>query len=273
MMEKIPHGPSSIDKLSLWNNQLLVGSKISGTYYIYAINGSLISSKTLKVGHVNVVDFAWTLQGNIVATTDNEALVINHRTHQVIAKTSVNNTSFISVSQDGSIYITSDNVGVTMLVGNVMRPVTQLKPSNVYTIKRTVKVSQSDKFFTLETNNIAKFDRVRLYHNASGNKFDCDEFYQQPYESMFDSFSLKFDYWLKLVYDMKFNVLLLDTVAKTVRVFDVTVRNHGLLNFTGVDLTHFKSGPRSLVVYNSWMYVGMDDGTIRVFELEYEEQT
>lgn len=265
-------GSTSIDKLSLWNNQLLVGSKLSRTYYIYAINGSLISSKTLKVGHVNVVDFAWTLQGNIVATTDKEAIVINQSTHEVITKIPVNYTSFISVSQDGSIYIISDNVGVTMLNGNVMRPVTQLKPRKMYTIKRTVKVSQSDNFFTLETNYIAQNDRVRQYHNASGNKLDYAELYQQPYDSMFNTFSLNFDYWLKLSYDMNFNVLLLDIIAKIVRIFDVTGRSHGLLNFTGVDLTYFKSGPRSLVVYNSWMYVGMDDGTIRVFELEYEEQ-
>jgi hypothetical protein len=257
--------------LSLYDNQLLVGSEVM--LYIYNTNGSFLSaiylSDTLQQDSHYLQDAAWISRDQILYTTRTGIYLITLPSRNI---TRLYQTASIlrgiSVS-DGVIYVCTITGGVLASSDGGITWFDMLWITLGRQYRESVHVIRVPEFNSTHTEVFWAHDTFKADVGLVPVKDNDDMRVLVCVRSVKISTSchevIRVNKTLtRLAYDGHSAVLLTDSAATVIHVFDVSGRYDGQLKLLGAKLT-FR--PTSLAAANGVLYIGMDDGSVMVFKL------
>ena len=246
--------------------QLLVGQVDGGQLHVYSADCCHVTSIKLPD---NVYDAVWTRRGNIVYSEWRSTKVVTmSQSGDVIQQTNVSMPSYLSVSTDGVIYLISDNYKI--VYQSTDDGLTWSRMFNVtdgWECWQVIKVStdsNTDVLWTVVES--AKDCRLRVYtvdkRRAVGDNVTWRDVTLPSHVTVSLSES-------KLAYDGHTSIFVTDSVSnRAVHVWSVS----GQYDRQLVSPQQLISKPCRVAVdtQRHVMYVGLEKGTVGVFELTYE---
>ena len=251
---------------SLHKDKLLISKSKMSMLFIYSGDGQYLSNISIKN---NLFDATWTPHGKIVYTRlgstlkDESLLVVNSETGIILSRnTQVKNAQYLSVSNDGIIYVTENQEGVYQSEDDGIKWEFVFKPSkNKWVHLKTIKITNGfmDEFWSLEMQQTEGYrlsvqSRERL---SQGN-------WTLPTHLMVDKSNLP-----TVIFDGKKNVLVNRKYQSFITVYSMTNKTK-----YEIELNTSSSYPLSMAVDNAnrRLYVTYDIYKVGTFELIYDSK-
>ena len=242
-----------INILSLFNNKLLVSREGLCKLFIYGLEGGHISTITTN-NHDNLLDATWTHSGNIVYTADNNHIVavMSESGKFITAHTHIKFPRYLSVSNDGIVYLASYKTGVYQSTDDGASWNLVFKSTDGWNCWQVIKVTNnhSDDFWALEKKGYNCHLRV---YNVDRRLSDGNVTWRDinvpttdgKHIDLLDS---------RLLHDGNMNIFLNDWENKAVHVFSVNGQYLSQL----LSSQHIKYNPYRLAVdrERQLLYVG-----------------
>ena len=254
-----------VDILSVFSDKLLVSRRnFLPVLFIYSREGNCLTSFTTK-GNDQLLDAAWTPQGNIVYTTvsQKEVVVISEPGKVIISHTQMKEPQLLSISKDNIIYLADFYTGVYQSTDGCFNWTLVFKPIDGWHCSQVIKVTRdhSDDFWTLGSNadrwrlHVYSVDRRRSDGNVTWR--DLSYLIKGPFLFLDSS----------LLYDGNMNIFLSDYDNRAVHVLLVNGQYYCQL----ISSHHIKYAPHRLAVdkERQLLYVGQTTGIVEVFKLTY----
>ena len=142
----------AVSILSVLNDHILVGHESFAQFFIYSLEGRLISSVTISASET-AFDAKWTSQGDIVYTTNSKKVVLISNSSEIISQTVMKNPHYLSVSYDNKIYLADYVLGIYQSVDGGVSWNFFFRQHDDWRCWQVVKVTTSygDSFWTIET--------------------------------------------------------------------------------------------------------------------------
>ena len=256
-----------IDILSVFSDKLLVSRrKFLPVLFTYSREGNCLTNFTTK-GNDQLLDAAWTPQGNIVYTTvsQKEVVVISEPGKVIISHTQMKEPQLLSISNDNIIYLADFHTGVYQSTNNYVNWTLVFKPIDGWHCYQVIKVTRdhSDDFWTLGSNNANEW-HLRVY-SVDRRRSDGNLTWRNIIDSTIGQLYLLDG---SLAYDGNMNIFLSDYDNRAVHVFLVNGQYHCRL----LSSHHIKYVQHRLAVdkKRQLLYVGQPLGAMEVFKLTYE---
>lgn len=280
-LSQLLNGNTSTVTLSTFENQLLVDISESSDLYIYSTTNHIYTlmyniTKLLPSGQTRqrqrYTDIAMVSDSSLVYTADNAVTVLDipslERTTETLAVTANHRPRFVSVANNSVIYVALEKSGVYRSVskgGQAWALFIHMAPSDDWMTLQAINVPtpiNSRSMWTLEADGLRR--RVCIYDEDKEPKVTV--VFNTTFPSTSNANSWRDEYFLKLAYDGRNNVIMADHYRKTVHVFKITGDYRGHLNVIGVEKA---ISPRSIAldVNNQLLYLGMDEGYVMVLDL------
>lgn len=273
------NGNTSTVTLSTFENQLLVDISESSDLYIYSTTNHIYTlmyniTKLLPSGQTRqrqrYTDIAMVSDSSLVYIVDNAITVLEipslERTKETLAVTANHRPRFVSVANNSVIYVALEKSGVYRSVakgGQAWALSTHMTPSDDWMTLQAINVpTPNNSMWTLEADGFRR--RVCIYDKDKEPKVTV--VFNTTFPNTSNANSWKDEYFLKLAYDGRNNVIMADHYRKTVHVFKITGDYRGHLNVIGVDKA---ISPRSIALdmNNQLLYLGIDESCIMVLDL------
>jgi hypothetical protein len=268
--------------LSLHGKQLLTVSE--ATLYIYSTIGNVLFTIDSSYTHgiySSILDAVWISRDQIIYTTTTGMFLIELSSEDIkrifrkqygLQSISVYNDviyvatevspkkksdilAMFGVQKSDGTVLTSSDGGVTWSNMALLQPDSERQRSPVIRVPG-YNSSHNEVFWVLDMNttvmSVPNDTRVCICHKPKSISVSCSEVFRLNKTSPF------------LSYDGNSTMLLTDSEAREIHVFDVSGRYEGPLKLVGANLT---SGPHSLATDGRVLYVGLNDSSIMVFNL------
>ena len=256
-----------VNILSVFNGRLLVSEYGRSQLFIYSCEGCYISAFATQEND-ELCDATWTPRGNIVYTTDSKQVVVISDSGEVISTyTHKRVPCYLSVPNDGIIYLTDKETGVYQSVDEGVTWSRVFKPTDGWHSEQMVNITteHNDEFWTLETNDncsahlqVYSKDRRRSHSKVASRNINV---------TITGGKKIYLSSNSCLSYDGYMNIMVSDIDKKAVHVFSV----HDQYLCQLLTSHHFNDEPLRLAIdkERQLLYVGQYGGQVGVFRLQY----
>ena len=245
--------------------QLLVGQCWDRQLHVYSADCCHVTSIKLP-DNDKVCDAVWTRRGNIVYSEyDRGKVVTMSRSGDVIQQTNVSQPRYLSVSTDGAIYLVSYDTSVYQSTDDGLTWSRMFNVTDGWDCEQVIKVStdgDTDVMWTLVESAEAR--HLQVYKVEKRRVVGGGVTWRNITVPSHVTVSVH----SKLVYDGHTSIFVTDKSNRAVHVWSVS----GQYDRQLVSPQQLTSDPHSVAVdtQRHVMYVGVEKGTVSVFELTYE---
>ena len=257
-----------INKLSVFNDKLLVSCGYLSQLFIYSREGRRLSTITTN-DNEKVCDATWTPRGNIVYATckSNKVVVMSESGKVITTHTQMTSPRCLSVSNDDIIFLADSQTGVYQSTDDGVSWSLVFKSTDGWHCLQVIKVTNdhSDDFWTLEYSNNKNW-HLRVY-SVDRSRSDSNVTWRDISVLTTDGKHINLSGYSSLSYDGNMNIFLSEYDNKAVHALSVNGQYHCQL----LSSHHFKNNPCRLAVdkKRQQLYVGQVESVVGVFKLTY----